>query len=64
MYEVPMAYIELDIPSEYTEYVFDSQVQMSYNVDFTGSLVPKYRKVEEVTLYGSSTKPIVLHMKI
>lgn len=51
-----MAYIELDIPSQYTEYVFDSPVQMSYNVDFTGSLVPKYRKVEEVTLYGSSTK--------
>ncbi len=56
VYEIPMAFIELDIPSEYTEYIFESPVQMSYNIDFTGSLTPKYRKVEEAQLYGSTTK--------
>lgn len=52
-YEVPMIYIELDVPSVYTEYVFDSPTQMSYNVDFTGSLLPKYKIVKEDVLYGS-----------
>ncbi|KQT18401.1 transglutaminase [Chryseobacterium sp. Leaf404] len=55
-YQVPMAYIELDIPSEYTEYVFESPVEMSYHIDFTGSLSPKHRKVEEAQLYGRTTK--------
>jgi len=53
LYEIPIIYIELDIPSVYTEYVMDSPINMSYNVDFTGSLAPKYKKVGEETLYGS-----------
>jgi len=55
-YQVPMAFIELDIPSEYTEYVFESPVEMSYHVDLTGSIVPKHRKIEEAQLYGRTTK--------
>ncbi|WP_435525526.1 hypothetical protein [Chryseobacterium indoltheticum] len=36
-YEIPLIYIELDVPSVYTEYVLDSPIQVSYSVDFTGS---------------------------
>ncbi len=55
-YEIPLIYIELDIPSVYTEYVFDTPVQMAYSVDFTGSLTPKYRIVKEDIIYGSQHK--------
>ncbi|MFY1046599.1 transglutaminase [Chryseobacterium sp. GP-SGM7] len=56
VYEIPMIYIELDIPSVYTEYVLDSPIQMSYSVDFTGSLFPKYKILKEEMLYGSNHK--------
>ncbi|WP_445432874.1 transglutaminase-like domain-containing protein [Chryseobacterium indoltheticum] len=55
-YEIPLIYIELDIPSVYTEYVFDTPVQMSYSVDFTGSLIPKYKIMKEDIIYGSQHK--------
>lgn len=55
-YEIPMTYIELDIPSVYTEYIFDTPSQMSYSVDFTGSLLPKYKIVKEDIIYGSQHK--------
>ncbi len=55
-YEIPLTYIELDIPSVYTEYVFDTPIQVSYSVDFTGSLMPKYKVMKEDVLYGSQHK--------
>lgn len=55
-YEIPLIYIELDIPSVYTEYVFDTPLQMSYSVDFTGSLIPKYKIMKEDIIYGSQHK--------
>lgn len=56
MYEIPLIYIELDIPSVYTEYVLDSPNNMSYHVDYTGSLTPKYKKLGNEMLYGVDTK--------
>jgi transglutaminase-like putative cysteine protease len=56
MYEIPLIYIELDTPSLYTEYVLDSPTNMSYHVDFTGSLKPKHQKVGEEFLYGTDSK--------
>ena len=55
-YEIPLTYIETDTPSEYTEYVFESPINMSYNIDFRGSLVPKYKKVAEENSYGAQYK--------
>lgn len=55
-YEVPLTYIELDIPSVYTEYVLDTPIQISYSVDFTGSQFPKYKIIKEDILYGSNHK--------
>lgn len=55
-YEIPLIYIELDTPSVYTEYVFDTPLQMSYSVDFTGSLMPKYKIMKEDVMYGSQHK--------
>ncbi|HEX7870648.1 MAG TPA: transglutaminase, partial [Chryseobacterium sp.] len=52
VYEIPLIYIELDTPSVYTEYVFDTPIQMSYSVDFTGSLIPKYKIMKEDMMYG------------
>lgn len=54
LYEIPLIFIELKTPSVYTEYVLDSPVNVSYSVDYTGSLTPKYRDIKETTLYGSS----------
>ncbi|MFL9833113.1 transglutaminase [Chryseobacterium terrae] len=56
VYEIPTTYIELDIPSEYTEYIFESPLSMSYNIDFRGSLMPKYKKVAEENIYSSQYK--------
>ncbi|MCX8531110.1 DUF3857 domain-containing protein [Chryseobacterium luquanense] len=55
-YEIPLTYIETDTPSEYTEYVFESPINMSYNIDFRGSLSPKYKKVAEENIYGAQYK--------
>ncbi|MCX8524397.1 DUF3857 domain-containing protein [Chryseobacterium formosus] len=55
-YEIPLTYIETDTPSEYTEYVFESPINMSYNIDFRGSLTPKYKKVAEENIYGAQYK--------
>ncbi len=56
MYEIPLIYIELDTPSLYTEYILDSPSNMSYNVDFTGSLTPKHQKIGDEYLYGADSK--------
>ncbi|MBW8523055.1 DUF3857 and transglutaminase domain-containing protein [Chryseobacterium chendengshani] len=56
MYELPIIYVELDTPSIYTEYVLDSPTNMSYHIDFTGSLTPKHQKVGEDFLYGADAK--------
>ncbi|MBT2623404.1 transglutaminase domain-containing protein [Chryseobacterium sp. ISL-6] len=53
-YAIPQILIESDTPSLYTEYVLDSPANVSYNVNYTGSLNPKYRQVEEKMLYGTN----------
>lgn len=56
LYEIPLIYMELDTPSMYSEYVLDAPTNMSYNIDFTGSLKPKHQKVGEEFLYGADSK--------
>ncbi|MCJ8153844.1 transglutaminase-like domain-containing protein [Chryseobacterium sp. SSA4.19] len=56
LFIVPEILIESDIPSLYTEYVLDNPSNISYNVNYTGSLNPKYREVDERTLYGVSCR--------
>ncbi|QBA21340.1 DUF3857 domain-containing protein [Chryseobacterium indologenes] len=50
---IPEVLIESDTPSLNTEYVFDTPINMSYNVNYTGGITPKYREMEERYLYGS-----------
>lgn len=52
-FEIPQFLIESSTPSLYTEYVLDSPLNISYNVNYTGSLIPKYREVTEKILYGT-----------
>lgn len=52
LYVIPEILIETDTPSLYTEYVLDSPSNIAYNVNYTGFLNPKYREVEEKTMYG------------
>lgn len=54
LYIIPEILIETDTPSLYTEYVLDSPSNISYNVNYTGFLNPKYREVEERTMYGTN----------
>jgi Transglutaminase-like superfamily len=54
LFIVPEILIETDTPSLYTEYVLDSPSNISYNVNYTGFLSPKYREVEERMMYGLS----------
>ena len=53
---IPEVLIESDTPSLNTEYVFDTPINMSYNVNYTGGLSPKYREMEERNLYGAQYK--------
>jgi hypothetical protein len=52
LFIVPEILIETDTPSLYTEYVLDSPSNISYNVNYTGFLSPKYREVDDRTMYG------------
>ncbi len=54
LFIIPEIMIETDTPSLYTEYVLDSPSNISYNVNYTGFLNPKYREVEERTMYGTN----------
>lgn len=54
LFIVPEILIETDTPSLYTEYVLDSPSNIAYNVNYTGSLSPKHRLVEEKMIYGTS----------
>ncbi|WP_419487546.1 transglutaminase-like domain-containing protein [Chryseobacterium bernardetii] len=56
LYNIPEFLIESDTPSLYTEYVLDTPINISYNINYTGALAPKHRFVEEQTLYGSQYK--------
>ncbi|MBB6369455.1 transglutaminase domain-containing protein [Chryseobacterium shigense] len=56
LYSVPQVVIESDTPALYTEYILDSPSHIAYNVNYTGSLTPKYRMVEEKTMYGMPFK--------
>lgn len=53
---IPEVLIESDTPSLNTEYVLDAPINMSYNVNYTGGLTPKYREMEERQLYGTQYK--------
>ncbi|WP_374460365.1 transglutaminase domain-containing protein [Chryseobacterium taeanense] len=52
LFIVPEILIETDTPSLYTEYVLDSPSNISYNVNYTGFLSPKYREVDDRMMYG------------
>ncbi|MDC8103227.1 DUF3857 domain-containing protein [Chryseobacterium sp. PTM-20240506] len=54
LYSIPEILIESDTPSLYTEYILDAPSNISYNINYTGSLSPKYKQVEEKLLYGSN----------
>ncbi|WP_185206001.1 transglutaminase-like domain-containing protein [Chryseobacterium sp. C3] len=54
LFSVPEIMIETDTPSIYTEYVLDSPLNIAYNVNYTGFLLPKYKEVEERMMYGTS----------
>ncbi|PTT23254.1 transglutaminase, partial [Chryseobacterium sp. HMWF028] len=53
---IPEVLIESDTPSLNTEYVLDAPINMSYNVNYTGEMTPKYREMEERNLYGAQYK--------
>lgn len=56
LYSVPQIIIESDTPSLYTEYILDAPSYIAYNVNYTGSLAPKHRIIEEKTMYGMQFK--------
>lgn len=55
-FDIPEIPIELNTPALYTEYILEAPVNISYNVNYTGSLLPKYKIVEENILYGAQYK--------
>ncbi|MCQ9636170.1 DUF3857 domain-containing protein [Chryseobacterium sp. WG23] len=56
LYTIPEVLIELDTPSLYTEYILDTPINILYNINYTGSLAPKYREIADRTLYGAQYK--------
>lgn len=55
-FSIPTFVVETDTPSMYTEYVLDAPSNISYNLNYTGDLKPKYRVVEEKAMYGIDHK--------
>lgn len=55
-FSLPLFVIETDTPALYTEYVLDAPSNISYNVNYTGDLPPKYRTIEEKIIYGANHK--------
>lgn len=53
LFAIPEIVIEGDTPSIYTEYVLENPLNISYNLNYTGSLTPKYRVMEDQNLYGT-----------
>lgn len=56
LYVIPEILIETDTPSLNTEYVLDAPLNISYNINYTGDVSPKYREIEDRNLYGSQYK--------
>ncbi|WP_160136881.1 transglutaminase domain-containing protein [Chryseobacterium sp. c4a] len=56
LFNIPEFLIESDTPSLYTEYVLDAPINISYNINYTGGLVPKHRVIEEKSVFGSQYK--------
>ncbi|KPH13029.1 transglutaminase-like domain-containing protein [Chryseobacterium sp. ERMR1:04] len=56
LFAIPEIIIEGDTPSLYTEYVLENPLNISYNINYTGSLSPKHRIIEEKILYGTQYK--------
>ncbi len=54
LFIIPEILIETDTPSLYTEYVLDSPSNIAYSLSYTGSLLPKYKEVDERLLYGAN----------
>ncbi|WP_263603620.1 transglutaminase-like domain-containing protein [Chryseobacterium sp. PET-29] len=54
LFIIPEILIETDTPSLYTEYILDSPANIAYNLNYTGSLLPKYKEVDERLLYGAN----------
>lgn len=54
LFIIPEILIETDTPSLYTEYILDTPSHIAYNVNYTGFLDPKYREIDERTMYGAS----------
>lgn len=50
--ELPKVYFESDIPMVYEEYILDAPKPYGFNINFQGGLMPKYKEVEQRTLYG------------
>ncbi len=51
-YELPKVYFEKDIPIVYEEYILDAPKPYGFNINFQGSLMPKYREVEQKVVMG------------
>lgn len=56
LFIIPEILIESDTPSLYTEYVLDAPLNIAYNINYTGDLMPKYKEVEERNMYSSQYK--------
>lgn len=52
LFAIPEVLIETDTPSLYTEYALDSPANISYNINYTGNLSPKYKEVKEKSMFG------------
>lgn len=56
LFAIPEIVIEGDTPSLYTEYVLENPLNIAYNINYTGSLNPTYRVIEEQSMYGTQYK--------
>ncbi len=55
-YSIDKVMVEREIPIKYFEYILDAPTQLGYTLNYTGTLVPKYRIIEDKEMYGGPHK--------
>ena len=54
LFELRKIFFEFDIPAVYHEYILDAPAYLGYNINYQGSLMPKYKDVTTKILFGES----------
>ncbi|MFC6269576.1 DUF3857 domain-containing protein [Frigoriflavimonas asaccharolytica] len=53
-YSIPKVMIQREIPIKYLEYVLEAPTEISYTINYTGTLIPDYNFYEKKEIFGGT----------